>query len=86
MPSLLVGAKTNLVEVFVLAQVLIPSNCLNSFALSSKACKHVTYRWHDHLTLEPSPHTIVDTLGLSPARVDTLVGVTLMSMEALRAC
>jgi hypothetical protein len=44
-----------------------------------------TYRWHDHLTLEPSSDAIIDTLWLSPTGIDTHVGVTLMSVEALRA-
>jgi hypothetical protein len=44
-----------------------------------------TYRWHNHLALEASSDTVVDTLGLSPAGIDAHVGVTLMSVEALRA-
>jgi hypothetical protein len=36
---------------------------------------NTTYRWHNHLTLESSSDTVVDTLGLSPAGVDTFVGV-----------
>jgi hypothetical protein len=45
-----------------------------------------TYRWHNHLSLEPSSDTVINTLGLSPACVDTFVGVALMSVETLRAC
>ena len=45
-----------------------------------------TYRWHNHLTLESSSDTIVNTLGLSPACVDAFVGVALMPVETLRAC
>jgi hypothetical protein len=45
-----------------------------------------TYRRHDHLALESSSYAVVDTLGLPPARIDAHVGVTLMSVEALRAC
>jgi hypothetical protein len=37
------------------------------------------------LALEPSSDTVINTLGLSPAGVDTFVGVALMSVEALRA-
>jgi hypothetical protein len=44
-----------------------------------------TYRWHHHLALKAPSNTIVDTLRLSPARIDTHVSVTLMSVEALRA-
>jgi hypothetical protein len=42
-----------------------------------------TYRWHNHLTLESSSDTIVDTLWLSPACIDTHVGVRLVAMEPL---
>lgn len=45
-----------------------------------------TDRGHNHLSLEASSHAVVDTLGLSPARVDTHEGVTLMSVEAVRPC
>lgn len=34
-----------------------------------------TYRWHNHLALEASADSVVDTLGLSPAGVETFVGV-----------
>lgn len=44
-----------------------------------------TYRWHHHLSLEASADSVVDTLWLSPAGIDTHVGVRLMSVEALRA-
>jgi hypothetical protein len=44
-----------------------------------------TYRWHHHLSLEASADSVVDTLWLSPAGIDTHIGVTLMSVEALRA-
>ena len=42
-----------------------------------------TYRWHNHLTLESSSDTVVNTLGLSPASVDTFVGVALVSSKLL---
>lgn len=45
-----------------------------------------TYRGHGKVTLEPSPHAIVDTLGLAPAGVDAHEPVTLVPGEALRAC
>ena len=44
-----------------------------------------TYRWHNSLSLEASSDTVVNTLRLSPAGVDTFVGVALMSVETLRA-
>lgn len=44
-----------------------------------------TYRWHGNLALEPSSDTVVNTLGLSPAWVDTFVAFALVSVEALRA-
>lgn len=45
-----------------------------------------TNRWHGSLTLETSADTIINTLRLPPVRIDTFVGVTLMTIEALRAC
>ena len=42
-----------------------------------------TYRRHRDLALEPPSDPIVDTLGLSPVRRHTLVGIALMSIEAL---
>ena len=47
---------------------------------------HGTYRWHHLVTAEPSTHTVVDALGLPPARGDTLEPVALVPGEALRAC
>ena len=45
-----------------------------------------TYLWHSSLALEPSSNSIVDTLRLPPAGIDTHVCVTLVSVEALRVC
>lgn len=45
-----------------------------------------TYRWHSNLALEPSSDSVVDTLRLPPARVDTHIGVALVAVEALGAC
>ena len=38
------------------------------------------YRGHGSLSLEPSPHTVIDTLGLPPCRIDTLVAVALVAV------
>ena len=46
----------------------------------------LTYRRHHSLSFEPSPHPVVDTLGLSPTRIDTFVGITLVAVEAFRIC
>jgi hypothetical protein len=45
-----------------------------------------TYRWHNHLTLESSSDTVINTLGLSPAGVDTFVGVALVTSKLLGSC
>jgi hypothetical protein len=37
-----------------------------------------TYRWHNHLTLESSSDTVVNTLGLSPAGVEAFVCVCII--------
>lgn len=44
-----------------------------------------TNRWHNHLSLETSSDTVINTLRLSPACVDTFVGIALMSVETLGA-
>ena len=44
-----------------------------------------TYRRHSRLSLEPSPDSVVDTLGFAPICVDTFVGIALVPVEALRA-
>lgn len=46
----------------------------------------VSYLGHRRLSLEASPHAVVDTLGLPPAGVDTLEAVTLVALEARSAC
>lgn len=45
-----------------------------------------TYRWHGSLTLEPSSDSVINTLGLSPAGVDAFKSITLVAVEAFRAC
>lgn len=45
-----------------------------------------TYRGHSKVALEPSPNTVVNTLGLAPCRVQALEPVALMAHEALGAC
>lgn len=45
-----------------------------------------TYTGHDHAAPEASPDPVVDTLRLAPAGVDALEPVTLVTVEALRAC
>ena len=47
--------------------------------------KASTYGWHGSLALKPSPHSIVDTLRLPPARVYTFEPVALMPVEVLGA-
>lgn len=42
--------------------------------------------WHGSLALEASADTVVDTLGLSPARVDAHEAVRLVAVEARSAC
>ncbi|KAB8296032.1 hypothetical protein EYC80_008841 [Monilinia laxa] len=49
------------------------------------AISNPTYRWHNHLSLEASSDTVINTLRLSPACVDTFVGIALMSVETLGA-
>lgn len=46
----------------------------------------MSYLGHGRLSLEASPHAVVDTLGLPPAGVDTLEAVTLVALEARSAC
>ena len=43
----------------------------------------LSYLWHSSLALESPPHSIVDTLGFPPARVNTFESVALMAVEAL---
>ena len=45
-----------------------------------------TYRGHNHAALKTSSDTVVDTLRLAPAGVDTLEAVTLVTLEALGVC
>lgn len=54
--------------------------------ISTTATFNSTYRWHNHLSLETSSDTVINTLRLSPACVDTFVGIALMSVETLGAC
>jgi len=42
-------------------------------------------RWHDHVALEPPAHSVVNTLGLSPAWGHTFESVALMPIKALGA-
>ena len=44
------------------------------------------YLWHSSLTLESSPDSVVDTLRLSPARVNAFESVGLVTVEARGAC
>jgi len=44
-----------------------------------------TNRGHNHLSFEASSDTVINTLGLSPARIYAFVGVRLMTMETLCA-
>lgn len=69
---LLVGSETNL------------SHLSAAFRMPRLWC-FKSYRWHNHLSLEASSDSVVDTLWLPPARVDTHVGVALMSVKALGA-
>ena len=48
--------------------------------------KTATYRGHSKVALEPSPNTVVNTLGLAPCRVQALEPVALVAHEALGAC
>jgi len=70
--SLLVGTETNLriPSAFVLScDPWQPSKIhLSKLPLPKLhgSQPHSTYRWHDHLTLEPSSDSVVNTLGLSP--------------------
>ena len=57
----------------------------HSFLLK-EVSENQTYRWHHSLALEPSPHSVVDTLWFAPIRGDAHEAVTLMAVEALRAC
>jgi hypothetical protein len=59
-------------------------NCMQE-PFQPSSSKSRTYRWHNHLSLEPSSDTVINTLGLSPAWVDTFVGIALMSVETLGA-
>ncbi len=45
-----------------------------------------TYRGHSKVALEPSPDTVVNTLGLAPRSVQALEPVALVAHEALGAC
>jgi hypothetical protein len=40
------------------------------------------YLWHSRLTLKSSPHTIINTLWLSPAWINTFESITLVAVEA----
>lgn len=43
----------------------------------------ITDLWHSSLALESPPHSVVDTLGFPPTRVNTFESVALMAVEAL---
>lgn len=80
MAGLSVRTETNLQE-------LLLANLSHSlYSLAFDPFKSQTYRWHNHLALETSSDPIVDAFWLSPAGINTFVGVTLVSMEALCAC
>lgn len=93
--GLLVGSKTNLIVSSALVLDIVSPEVHGRFVISPSehefepvmtSCLFLTYRWHNHLALEPSSDTIVNTLRLSPAGVETFVCVALMTMETLRAC
>jgi hypothetical protein len=44
-----------------------------------------THLWHNSLTLEASPHAIINTLRLPPAGSDAVEAVALVAVEAVRA-
>lgn len=44
------------------------------------------YLWHGRLSLEPSPHTIVDSLRPPPVGRNTFETVTLMAVELVGSC
>merc|ERR550519_643982 len=44
----------------------------------------VTNVWHKELALEPPPHSVVNTLGLTPCLLYFDIAVTLMTNELLR--
>jgi len=90
---LLVGSETNLTyhqrlswlcpKVIMSPELYLP--WYPSEAIIPLGSLHPTYRWHNHLTLKSSTDAIIDTLWLSPWCVNTLIGVALMSVKALRA-
>lgn len=96
MASLLVGAIADLFRSSPSAVLFplrfIPHIHLLSLPIRSAAASPVqfevvrAYLRHSSLALEPPPHTVVDTLGLPPARVDALEAVALVAVEALRVC
>jgi hypothetical protein len=54
-------------------------------SLVSEVSQHelsMSYLWHSSLSREPPPHTIVNTLGLSPARIDAFEAIALVTVEA----
>lgn len=68
-----------------LLKILEFQSILFSSTISTTAVCDFTYRRHNHLSLETSSDTVINTLRLSPARVDTFVGIALMSVETLGA-
>lgn len=46
----------------------------------------IAHLGHSSLSLETSAHAVVDTLWLSPARVDAHEAVRLVAVEARSAC
>lgn len=91
MACLLVGTKTNLSNLISLGTHSSFTIVARKFScIFSRATMHLivfqTYRWHNHLALEPSSDSVVNTLWLSPAGIETFVGIALMSVETLRAC
>ena len=64
---------------------LLPSKSILSFEIHSRmtiSYQNHTHLWHRRLALEPSPHSVVDSLGFSPAWVHAHEPVGLMAVEA----
>jgi hypothetical protein len=67
MSGLLVGAETNLFGVLVSHYLTSPSSSPPPVVVTRLAALEcITYRRHDHLTLEASSDSVVDTLRFAP--------------------
>ena len=81
--GLLVGAVSNLKIHPIPRQRLFHHHCHDHQQIN---CPHrqkqagLSYRGHGSLSLKTSPHTVVDTLGLPPCCIDTLVTVALVAV------